>query len=99
MGFIFTKNEDKEDTIFMIGLWRFHNTKAFFLYVLVIIIVVGLPAALLVLVIPKLIQSAALAFIIKVVGVTWAGFALIRPVAIVQKTFSLIDLHPQDDTE
>jgi len=98
-AFISTKNVDKEDTTFMVGLWKFRDTKAFIFYILAIIIVVGLPAGLLVLIIPKVIKAAALAFIIKVIGVTWAGFALILPMSIIQKRFSWIDLHPQDETE
>lgn len=98
-GFMLTKNAEKEDTTFMVGLWKFRDTKAFLLYILAIIIVVGVPAGLLVLIIPKVIKAAALAFIVKVIGVTWAGFALILPMSIIQKRFSWIDLHPQDETE
>jgi hypothetical protein len=97
-GFILTKNVEREDSYFMGGLWTFKSTKAFFLQVLALIIVVGLPAGILILLIPKAIGSAVLAYVIKSIGATWAGFALILPMAIIQRRFSLISLHPHHES-
>lgn len=92
------KNVDREDSMFMAGLWAFKSTQAFVLYLLAMIIVVGLPAGIIVLLIPKIVGSGVLSFIAKAIGVTWAGFALIYPMALIQKRFSMITLHPNDES-
>jgi hypothetical protein len=83
----------------MAGLWAYPNTKSFWLFLIALIIVVGLPTGIFVLLIPIAIQNAAVAFLFKVVGMTLAGFSLILPMAVVQRRFSLIALHPNDETE
>lgn len=80
----------------MVGLWAFESTKSLILYLLALVVVVGIPTGVLVLLIPKAISSAILAYLIKVIGVTWAGFALVSPMGYIQRRYSLITLHPHD---
>lgn len=80
----------------MVGLWAFESTKSFILYLLALVVVVGIPTGVIVLLIPKAISSAILAYLVKVIGVTWAGFALISPMGYIQSKYSLITLHPHD---
>jgi hypothetical protein len=80
----------------MVGLWAFEGTKSLVLYLLALLVVVGIPTGVLVLLIPKAITSVSLAFLIKVIGVTWAGFALVSPMGYIQRRYSLVTLHPND---
>lgn len=80
----------------MVGLWAFESNKSLLLYLLALLVVVGLPTGVMVLLIPKAISSAFLAYLIKVIGVTWAGFALVSPMGFIQQKYSLITLHPND---
>lgn len=57
-GFLFLKNKDRQDSLFMAGLWSFKNQRAFILYLLSLIVVVGLPALILILLLPKFVDSA-----------------------------------------
>ena len=83
----------------MAGVWSFKNQKAFIVYLLALILVVGLPALILILLIPKFVDSAGFGYTLKVLGATWAGFALVYPMSLVQKRFQLIKLHHDDQTE
>lgn len=80
----------------MAGVWAFKDTKSFAYYILAIIFIVGSPAAILILFIPKYIGSAAVGFVLRVIGVTWAGFGLIYPISLVASKFNLIKYHPND---
>jgi hypothetical protein len=97
-GFIALKNRDKEDSFFMGGLWTYKDQKSFIYYLLAMVILVGLPAVFLILLLPKFISVAVVGYLLKVLGVTWAGFSLIYLMAQIQKKLALIILHPNDES-
>lgn len=71
----------------MAGMWTFKNKKAFIVYLLAIILVVGVPALISIILIPKFIDSAEFGYTLKVLGATWAGFSLIYPMSLIHKRF------------
>lgn len=71
----------------MAGLWVFTSSKAFFKYLLAVVIVSGLPTLVLVTLIPMAIENAAVSFLLKALGATWGGFALIMPMSIIHKRY------------
>lgn len=50
-GFILTKNIDRKDMQYMLGLWKFTDIKSVILYI-VGLIAIGIPAVILIIIIP-----------------------------------------------
>jgi hypothetical protein len=71
----------------MAGLWAFKSTKFFFYYLLAIVLVVGLPAVIFTLIVPTIVSNVITVYIMKVIGATWVGFALVYPMSIIQQRF------------
>lgn len=78
------------------GLWAYSSIKSFIAYLIALIVIVGLPAVILIILLPYLISNATLGYFLKVLGATWAGFALIYPMGKAQKRFSMIKINPND---
>lgn len=96
-GFILTKNEERGHTMFMVGLWKFNDTKSIISYLTAAILIVGIPSVLCILVIPKLIGAIG-GFVFMAIGSTYAGFALIFVMFYLQKRYQWITINPQNDT-
>ena len=63
----------------------------FFKEIGLLILIVGFPAAILILAVPLAFTSAIISYVFKVIGATWAGFAFIYPMSILRNKFNLIN--------
>ena len=76
-GIIMLKNQQSRDTFYFVGLWSFKSPKHIAFWVLAILIIVGIPTAFFVLLLPALVKVPIFKFLSTAIGITYGGFAFV----------------------
>ena len=89
-GLLMLNNQHNQDVLYLTGHWNFRDTKCALFLLLALIIVAGIPAAILGLVIPLIITSAVVRFICLSLAATWGSFALVYLLSKIQNKYRWI---------
>ena len=89
-GILMLPNRNRQDTLYFVGKWHFRSLKSIGFWVLAILIVVGIPAVILAVVIPLVSSVAILDYVSICVGATYASFALIYLISLLQNKYEWI---------
>lgn len=89
-GLLMLKNYDNLDVLYLTGRWHLREPQCGFYMILTLLIVAGIPAALLILVIPMIIHSAVVVYICLALGVGWGSFALVYLLTKIQNKYRWI---------
>ena len=76
--------------MYMTGDWSFAGRQEVMVYLFYFFIVVLVPALTLAAVFPIVISSAVLCFFFSVVGITWAGIAIVWLMGTIQRRQNLV---------
>jgi hypothetical protein len=69
--------------MYFTGQWKYQSTKAMFLYLLTFLAVVGVIAAIFIVLLPHLIKNTLLDYIINTIGMVGAGFGSLYVVSMI----------------
>ena len=90
-GFIMLKNTKRQDALYLVGHWQFKSKEAVAYWVLALIIVVGMPTAILALVIPNVVNVSIVKFLCISLGATYGAFAFVYVMSVIQNRYELIE--------
>ena len=89
-GLLMLNNTHNQDVLYLTGHWNFRDKKCALYLLLALILVAGLPAAVLGLVIPLIVKSAVVRFICLGLAATWGSFALVYILSKIQNKYRWI---------
>ncbi len=90
-GIIMLKNQHSKDALYFVGHWSFRGPKQAVYWLLAIVVIVGVPTALLAMLLPFLLKSAILRFILTALGATYGGFAFVYLIGYVQNHYGWME--------
>jgi hypothetical protein len=90
-GFIMLKNYKRQDVLYFVGHWAFKSNKTMVYWISAVIVVVGIPTALLALLIPNVVNIPLVKFLCVSLGATYGAFAFVYLISIIQNKYELIE--------
>ena len=89
-GLLMLSNEHNQDVLYLTGRWHFREGKYAFYLFLALLVVAGVPGAILGIVLPLLISSAVVGFICLTLAATWGSFVLVYVLTKIQNKYRWI---------
>lgn len=99
-GIIMLTNHKRQDALYFVGLWSFKSIKEVGYWVLTLLVIVGIPTGILLVLLPKVISSPILKYLITVIGTTYGTFAYVYLISVLQNKYGWIEYRtPEEDQE
>ena len=89
-GILMLNNAHNQDVLYFTGHWNFRENKCALYLLLTLVLVAGVPAAIVGIGIPLLIKSAVVGFICLGLAATWGSFAIVYILSKVQNKYRWI---------
>jgi len=89
-GLLMLKNKHNQDVLYLTGQWNFTSVKSSLYTLMMFLLISGLPAGILAILIPTFLHLPVLVYIFMAIAATWASFAMIYILSMVQNQYRWI---------
>ena len=89
-GLLMLENKHNQDVLYLTGRWNLREKVCALYLLLALLLIAGIPAALLIIVFPLFISSAVVNYILLAIAATWGSFVLVAVLSNLQNKYRWI---------